>query len=60
VAMSETQNGKPRFNFSLPTFGCEGCESRKTIMGAGSWQADLAVVAIILIGCVILYKVKVA
>lgn len=54
----QTQNGKPWW--SIPTFGCEGCESRKSIMGAGDWRADLAIVALILIGCAIFYKVKVA
>lgn len=60
MSEQQTQNGKPRFSFSLPTFGCEGCESRKSIMGAGSWQTDLAIIAVILIGCAVFYKVKIA
>jgi hypothetical protein len=54
----QTQNGKSRFSF--PTFGCEGCESRKAIMGAGNWKVDAAILAVIVAFIVVMWKVKIA
>ena len=56
---TETQNGKTN-RFSFPTFGCEGCESRKAILTAGNWQMDLAILLLIAAGVVVFYKVKIA
>lgn len=56
----ETQvqsNGKRTFN--IPTFGCEGCANRKEMLTAGNWQIDLAILAIIIAGAVVFYKVKI-
>lgn len=59
-AQDTTQNGNGKPSFTIPTFGCKGCEERKSIMGAGSWQIDLVILAVILAGCFLFYKVKVA
>jgi hypothetical protein len=56
-ATETPQNGKGLF--SLPTFGCEGCANRKEMLTAGNWQVDLAILAIILAGAVVFYKVKI-
>lgn len=50
-------NGKSKI--SLPTFGCEGCENRKQIMGAGEWKIDLGILLIIIAGAVLFWKVKI-
>ncbi len=50
-------NGK---KFSLPTFGCEGCEDRKAMLTAGNWQIDAALFALILLAAFVMFKVKIA
>jgi hypothetical protein len=55
---TQTQNGNGN-KFSLPTFGCKGCEDRKQIMGADNWQIDVAILLLIAIGAVVLWKVKI-
>lgn len=52
-------NGNGSSPFSFPTFGCKGCESRKEIMGAGNWKIDAAIVLLILLGCVLFWRVKI-
>lgn len=56
--MDQTQNGKSRL--SLPTFGCEGCQNRKEIMGSGDWKIDIGIFVLILAGVILFYKVKIA
>lgn len=57
TATNET-NGKSRI--SLPTFGCEGCEQRKVIMGAGDWKVDLGIALILVALGILFWKVKIA
>ena len=54
---TKTQNGNGKF--SIPTFGCKGCGDRKQIMGADNWQIDVAILLLIIIGAVVLWRVKI-
>jgi hypothetical protein len=56
----QVSNGNGKFNFSIPDFGCKGCKDRKQIMGAGNWQVDVTLLLLILAGCYLFYKVKIA
>lgn len=56
---AETAQSNGKSKISLPTFGCQGCQNRKEIMGAGDWKVDVAVIFIIAALCVVLYKVKI-
>lgn len=53
---TQTQNGK---GFSFPTFGCEGCENRKQIMGAGDWKIDVGILLVIIALAVFFWRVKI-
>jgi hypothetical protein len=57
--MESTQNGHKR-QFNLPTFGCEGCERRKDIMGAGNWRLDVALILFAIAAALVMWRVKIA
>lgn len=57
VDATSTSNGKGKIPF--PTFGCQGCQNRKEIMGAGDWKMDVAILAVIIAIAIFFWRVKI-